>query len=128
MDHFLAAKRIICYVKDTIYLGLTFHLSTAPGALIAYSDIDWVDCPDTHCFTSGYSSYFGSNLIYWSSKKQHNASHSSCEFEYCALAITPVELLKLIHLLRDLWVPVSQRPLLLYDNKSAIFLSSNPIS
>uniref|UniRef100_A0A2N9HRT6 Uncharacterized protein n=1 Tax=Fagus sylvatica TaxID=28930 RepID=A0A2N9HRT6_FAGSY len=38
------------------------------------------------------------------------------------------ELLWLTHLLHDLKVPLPQQPLLLCDNKSAIFLSSNPVS
>ena len=55
-------------------------------------------------------------------------SRSSCESEYRALAITTAKLLWLTHLLRDLNVSLPQRPLLLCDNKSVIFLSSNPVS
>jgi hypothetical protein len=39
-DHFLAVKRILRYVKGTLHFGHTFHPSDAPGALIAYSDVD----------------------------------------------------------------------------------------
>ena len=55
-------------------------------------------------------------------------SRSSCEYEYCALAFIVAEVLWLDNLLRDLHVPRIDRPLFFYDNKSAIFLSSNPIS
>ena len=39
-DHFLAVKRILCYVKGTLHFVLTFRPSAAPGALVAYSDVD----------------------------------------------------------------------------------------
>ena len=101
-DHFLAVKRILRYVKGTLHFGLTFHPSDAPSALIAYSDVDWAGCPDTRRSTSGYSIYLGDNLVSWSAKKQPTVSCSSCESEYCALALTTAELLWLTHLLRDL--------------------------
>uniref|UniRef100_A0A2N9IZ37 Reverse transcriptase Ty1/copia-type domain-containing protein n=1 Tax=Fagus sylvatica TaxID=28930 RepID=A0A2N9IZ37_FAGSY len=127
-DHFLAVKRILRYVKGTLHFGLTFRPSAAPGTLVAYSDADWAGCPDTRRSTSGYSIYLGDNLVSWSAKKQPTVSRSSCESEYRALAMTAAELLWLTHLLHDLKVPLPQQPLLLCDNKSAIFLSSNPVS
>ena len=68
-DHFLAVKPILCYVKGTLHFGLTFHVSTVPSALVAYSNVDWGCCPDTRCSTSGYSIYLGNNLVSWSAKK-----------------------------------------------------------
>eukprot|EP00261_Vitis_vinifera_P039153 XP_019080396.1 PREDICTED: uncharacterized protein LOC109123854 [Vitis vinifera] len=127
-DHFLAVKRILRYVKGTLHFGLTFRPSAAPVALVAYSDADWAGCPDTRRSTSGYSIYLGDNLVSWSAKKQPTVSCSSCESEYHALATTAVELLWLTHLLHDLKVSISPKPILLCDNKSAIFLSSNPVS
>ncbi|KAF5455289.1 hypothetical protein F2P56_024884 [Juglans regia] len=62
-DHFLAIKCILRYVKGTIHFGLTFLPSSSPGALVAYSDGDWVGCPDTRRSTSGYSIYLGDNLV-----------------------------------------------------------------
>ena len=55
-DHFLDVKRILHYVKGTLHFGLAFHPSTAPGALVAYSNVDWA-------VTSDYSIYLGGNLV-----------------------------------------------------------------
>ena len=125
-DHFLTVKGILRYVKGTLHFGLTFRPFGAPSALVAYSDADWAGCPNTPCSTFGYSIYLGNNLVSWSAKKQPTVSRSSCE--YHALATTAAELLWLTHLLHDLKVPISPKPILLCDNKSAIFLSSNPVS
>jgi len=127
-DHFLAVKRILRYVKRTLHVGLTFRPFATPTTLVVYSDADWAGCPETRRSTSGYSIYFGNSLVSWSAKKQHIVSLSSCESEYYALAITTADLLWLTHLLHDLKVSLPQRPLLLCDNKSAIFLSSNRVS
>ncbi|RVW75984.1 Retrovirus-related Pol polyprotein from transposon RE1 [Vitis vinifera] len=102
IDHFLAVKRILRYVKGTLHFGLTFRPSTIPSALVAYSDADWAGCPDTRRSTSGYSIYLGNNLVSWSAKKQPNVSRSSYESEYRALAMIAAELLWLTHLLHDL--------------------------
>ena len=63
IDHFLAVKRILRYVKGTLHFGLTFRPSTIPSALVAYSDANWAGFPDTHRSTSGYSIYLGNNLV-----------------------------------------------------------------
>ncbi|WKA04771.1 hypothetical protein VitviT2T_022778 [Vitis vinifera] len=107
-DHFLAVKRILRYVKDTLHFGLTFLPSAAPGALVVYFDADWAGCPDTCRSTFGYFIYLGDNLVSWSAKKQPTISHSSCESEYRALATTATELLWLTHLLHDLKSPFHQ--------------------
>ncbi|XP_057958587.1 uncharacterized mitochondrial protein AtMg00810-like [Malania oleifera] len=127
-DHFVAVKRILRYIKGILHFGVTFHPSTAPGALVAYSNAYWTGCSDTHWSTFGYFIYLGNNLVSWSAKKQPVVSHSSCESEYRALAPTTAKILWLTHVLHDLKFPIPQQPLLLCDNKSAIFLSYNPVS
>ncbi|KAJ0985382.1 hypothetical protein J5N97_003738 [Dioscorea zingiberensis] len=125
--HLQAVKRILRYVKGTLPYGLFFSPSP-PTGLLAYSDADWAGCPDTRRSISGYCIYLGDNLIAWSSKKQPTVSRSSCESEYRALAVTAAEVLWVTTLLHDLKIPLKHRPILLCDNKSAIFLSHNPVS
>lgn len=59
---------------------------------------------------------------------QPTVSRSSCELKYRAMANTAVELIWTTHLLRDLNALPSQRPTLLCDNLSAVFLSQNPVA
>ena len=96
--------------------------------LIGYSDADWARCIETRRSTYGYSIFFGGNLVSWSAKKQPTVSRSSCESEYRAMANTAAELIWITHLLRDLNALPSERPTLLCDNLSAIFLSQNPVA
>ncbi|GJR75692.1 ribonuclease H-like domain-containing protein [Tanacetum coccineum] len=56
------------------------------GALVAYSDADWVGCPTTRRSTLGYYVLLGNNLLSWSSKRQFTLSRSSAEAEYRGVA------------------------------------------
>ncbi|KAJ9555163.1 hypothetical protein OSB04_009777 [Centaurea solstitialis] len=127
VDHFQAVKRILRYVKGTISFGLMFTHSPSPTVL-GYSDADWARCLETRRSTYGYSIFLGGNLISWSAKKQPTVSRSSCESEYRAMANTAAEIVWVTHLLRELHVLPPDRPTLLCDNRSAIFLSQNPVS
>ncbi|GJU15951.1 uncharacterized mitochondrial protein-like protein [Tanacetum coccineum] len=109
-----SVKRILHYVKGTISFG--------------YSDADWARCLDTGRSTYGYSIYLGGNLVSWSAKKQPTVSRSSCESEYRAMANTAAEIIWLTHLLRKLHALPPDRPTLLCDNKSALFMTQNPVA
>ncbi|CAI9287788.1 unnamed protein product [Lactuca saligna] len=126
-DHFQAVKRILRYVKSTISYGLHFqHPKTS--SLLGYSDADWARCVETQRPTYGHSIFLDGNLISWSAKKQPTVSRSNCEAEYRAIANTTAGIVWVINLLRDLHVVPTVVPTLLCDNKSALFLSQNPIS
>ncbi|KAI3507180.1 hypothetical protein L1887_22027 [Cichorium endivia] len=125
--HFQSVKRILRYIKGTLTFGLTFARPKAP-VILGYSDADWARCLETRRSTYGYSIFLGGNLVSWSAKKQPTVSRSSCESEYRAMANTAAEIVWLTHLLRELHALPSVRPTLLCDNKSALFLSQNPVS
>ncbi|CAM8969898.1 unnamed protein product [Rhodiola kirilowii] len=113
IDHFLAVKRFYATLKVP---------STSASPFDPPFPLFYAGCPDTRRSTSGYSIYLGHNLVSWSAKKQRTVSRSSYESEYRALATTAAEILGIMHLLRDLKVPIPQTPMLLCDNKKAIFL------
>ncbi|XP_019267575.1 PREDICTED: uncharacterized protein LOC109244869 [Nicotiana attenuata] len=81
-----AAIRVVRYVKQEPGLGI--FLSTAGSdKLTAYCDADWVSCPNTRRFVTGYSVKFGDSLISWNSKKQTTISHSSAEADKSTIQI-----------------------------------------
>uniref|UniRef100_A0A2N9F2E7 Integrase catalytic domain-containing protein n=1 Tax=Fagus sylvatica TaxID=28930 RepID=A0A2N9F2E7_FAGSY len=123
--HFAAAKRILRYLRGTLFHGIAFH--PGPLTLSAYTDADWAGDPDDRRSTSGYLVYLGSNPITWSAKKQPTVSRSSTESEYRALAIASAELCWIRALLKDLGIYLSQPPLLWCDNVSALAIASNPV-
>ncbi|KAK1432520.1 hypothetical protein QVD17_09417 [Tagetes erecta] len=127
IDHYRAVKRLLRYVKGTLSFGLTYSRSHPPG-IIGYSDADWARCLDTRRSTYGYSIFLGGNLVSWSAKKQPTVSRSSCESEYRAMANTAAELVWITHLLQELHALPPDRPTLLCDNKSALFMTQNPVS
>ncbi|XP_071728750.1 uncharacterized mitochondrial protein AtMg00810-like [Rutidosis leptorrhynchoides] len=126
-EHFQAVKRIIRYVKGTLLYGLSFH-HASKHLLLGYSNADWARCIEARRSTYGYSIFLGDNLISWSAKKQPIVARSSCESEYRALANTAAEIVWITHLLRELYVLPPERPTILCDNKSAIFLTRYPVS
>jgi histone deacetylase 1/2 len=65
--HWSVVKRILRYIKGTLQIGLTFKRSSSQ-LLSAFSDADWVGCPDDRKSTGGYAIFFGPNLISWSAK------------------------------------------------------------
>lgn len=118
-------KRILRYIKGTLELGL--HLcKDSCLTLSAFCDSDWAGCSETRRSTTGFCTLLGPNLISWSAKRQPTVSRSSTEAEYRALGATAQEIAWISCLLRDLNISQPMSTLLLCDNLSAVYLSTNP--
>lgn len=125
-NHWTAAKRLLRYLKGTIFHGLFLKRQTTPF-LHAYSDADWAGNHDDRTSTTAYIVYLGGNAISWSSRKQRSVSRSSTEAEYRAVAATAAELLWLYSLLGELGVSITKAPVIYCDNVGATYVCANPV-
>jgi hypothetical protein len=62
MVHWIAVKRILRYLRDTIDLDLRFSKSRSM-LLSAFSDTGWAGNVDDRRSTGGYTIFLGDNLI-----------------------------------------------------------------
>ncbi|CBI32394.3 unnamed protein product, partial [Vitis vinifera] len=109
--HLQAVKRVLRYLKGSLFYGLSFQPSSSLD-LIAYTDADGASCPDDRRSTNGYCIFFRGNLISWSASKQKVVSRSSIESKYRGLANATIELTWIQSLLKELFVPLFQPPVL----------------
>ncbi|CAA7042927.1 unnamed protein product [Microthlaspi erraticum] len=124
--HLAAAHKILRYLKNNTDQGL-FYSASSPICLNAFSDADWGTDTESRRSITGYCVYLGKSLITWKSKKQDVVSRSSTESEYRSMAQTTCELLWLQQLLTFLQVEVCTFAKLFCDNKSAIYIATNPV-
>ncbi|XP_019459978.1 PREDICTED: uncharacterized protein LOC109359742 [Lupinus angustifolius] len=124
--HHSTALKVLRYIKGAPSLGL-FYPTDSPLQIKAYSDSDWVSCPDTRRSVTGFCIYLGNSLISWKSKKQKTVARSSCEAEYRAMALTTCEINWLSYMLQDLQHSSFTSALLYYDNQYAIHIASNHV-
>jgi hypothetical protein len=125
MQHWLAAKGVLRYLRGTIYTGIIYGRVAAP--LVGYCDADFAGDLDTRRSTTGYVFMLNGGAISWSSRRQPTVAVSTAEAEYMAAAHAIKEALWLRKLFTDLRVPVSAIDLR-SDNQAAIALLKNPIA
>ncbi|XP_039036454.1 secreted RxLR effector protein 161-like [Hibiscus syriacus] len=77
-DHWIAAKRILRYVKGTTGHGL-FYTGSENSKLVGYSDSDYGGDLDDRKSTTGYLFHIGSAAFSWSSKKQQTVKKKNVE-------------------------------------------------
>jgi histone deacetylase 1/2 len=105
VTHWAATKRLLRYLKQTIFHGIHIRKAAAP-CLTTYSDADWAGNIFDRTSTSAYITFLGCIHISWSSKIQRVVPRSSTEAEYRALANGASETLWLLALLHELGFPL----------------------
>ncbi|KAH9652235.1 retrovirus-related pol polyprotein from transposon RE1 [Citrus sinensis] len=126
LQHILACKRVLRYLKETEDFGLKFS-TEGEMKLSGYTNADWACDIDDRKSTGVYCIYLGSNLISWSSMKQSVVARSSAESEYRALAAASAEISWIQSLFDELGIECSSLPMIWCDNVSAIELAKNPV-
>ncbi|XP_048498244.1 uncharacterized mitochondrial protein AtMg00810-like [Beta vulgaris subsp. vulgaris] len=124
--HLEAVRRILRYVKGTIYYGILYR-NDKEFEVVGYCDADYAGDLDTRRSTTGYVFNLGSGAVSWCSKRQPTVSLSSTEAEYRVAAMETQECVWLMQLLKDLHQPIDRGIKLCCDNQSAIRLAENPV-
>nr|GEY67692.1 hypothetical protein [Tanacetum cinerariifolium] len=127
VDHtdYRNVKRIFCYLKRTINLGLWYPKDFGFD-LTAYSDADHVGCHLDRKSTYGSVQFLGEKLVCWSSKKKNCVSISATESEYIAVSSCCAQVCWMPTQLTDYGFFYDKVPIYC-DSKSAIAISCNPV-
>ncbi len=123
-SHWMAAKRILRYLKGTRSHGLCFD-GTNALAPCGYVDADYGNDVSRRS-TTGYVFTLCGTPVVWNSRLQPTVALSTCEAEYMALADAVKELLWLRQILSDLGIPTEGIPLHV-DNRGAAQLAENEV-
>jgi len=121
--HWIAAKRVLRYLKGTANLGIVFRRDRQ--ALEGFVDADWAgSIHDRRSFT-GYAFTMNGGCVSWDSKKQRTVALSSTEAEYMALSEAAKEAVYLRRFLLELDENIDVVRLS-NDNFGAQKLATNP--
>ena len=90
--HSEAVKTILCYLKATRSIGITYGGEQGGDLVIkGYSDSDWAGDYATRKSTSGFIFMLNGGPVSWCSKRQATVALSSTEAEYVALTLAAKE-------------------------------------
>lgn len=123
-DHWISAKRVLCYVQGTPEYGLLYTQSSDP-TLSGYTDSDWVGSVDDRKYTAGYVFSLGFGVVTWNSKKQQAIALSSTEAEHQGAVKASCEAVWLRCMLADMHVFQAGPTPLFYDNQAVLKLAKN---
>ncbi|KAK8926656.1 hypothetical protein KSP39_PZI018977 [Platanthera zijinensis] len=125
-SHYIAAKRILRYLKGTPNLDLWYPRNN-DVELIGFSDADFAGSRDDRKSTSGTCQFLGRRLISWNSKKQNCVATSTAESEYISAGSCCAQLLWIRNQLKDYDLQFRDVPMYC-DSSSAITIANNPVS
>lgn len=123
--HWLAAKRVLRYLKQTIDLSL--YLEPKGGlSLTAYVDANFASDTETRKSTSGMTLFLAGALVGWKTVKQRHVLLSTCESEFAALSLMCSKLIWYNQLMLDLGIQVPKPITVMEDNQAAIQMAMTP--
>jgi hypothetical protein len=126
IEHWKAAKKVLCYLQGTKDLMLTYRKSDCLET-IGYLNSYYVGCVDTRKSTSGFVYLLAGGAVSWKSTKQTIIAASTMEAEFVACFEATIQGLWLQNFILGLgYVDNITKPLKIYcDNSATIFFSKN---
>lgn len=122
--HWIAAKRVLQYLKGTLNYCITYRKSGE--YLSGYADADWANCPIDRRSYTGFWMKLAGSPISWECKKQPTPALSSTEAEYMSLCSVTKEAVFLRRLLEEVTGLINS--VVIYnDSQAAQKLAANPI-
>ncbi|CAM8990842.1 unnamed protein product [Rhodiola kirilowii] len=126
MDHWLALKHVVAYVKSTIDTGLCYSKRKDVLELVGYVDADFGGDRDCRKSTTAFYFTFGMNCISWKSQMQSIVAMSTTETEYISLSESVKEAMWLKGMLAECKLS-NNSPVIFSDSQSALCLDKNPV-
>ncbi|KAH7299137.1 hypothetical protein KP509_25G074600 [Ceratopteris richardii] len=99
--HVMYLKGLLCYLKRTSGLSLTYKYNPSNFCLLGYSEADWGGDPSTCQSTSGYLFLLANGAVSWQSKKKTRVTLSSTEAKYSSMTLAIKEGIWLNTLLKE---------------------------
>jgi hypothetical protein len=131
-EHWIAAKRVLRYLKGTREIGLKYT-GNSEGAfnLMGYADADYAGHKDNIRSMSGYiftlSHGDDINTIDWRAKQQDVVALSSAQSELISACSATQSAVYICQLLVDLGSKQDGPTMIMEDNQACIAMSNNPI-
>ncbi len=126
-DHWVAAKRLLRYLRGSSKLGIQYQHARNPEnrKIAGYSDASFASDMESRKSHQGYLFLAAGGPIIWQSRLQRIVTRSTLEAEYIALATASAEAIWLQGLLKKLgWKNVSPIPIF-SDNEGGIRLAKH---
>jgi hypothetical protein len=127
MSHWLAAKRILRYLKWSTELGILYTKNEGFSKLLVFTDSGYAGDLDDRRSTSGYVFMIGSGVVSWSSKKQPVVTLSTTEDEYIATVLCACQCIWLKRILRNIGVEQVEGTIIQCDSSYVVQLAKNPV-
>ncbi|XP_073979926.1 uncharacterized protein [Rhodnius prolixus] len=125
-EHWVAAKRVLRYLKGTADVGITYVSDKKP--LVGYVEADWAGNTDGRRSCTGFIFMYSGGPISWDSKKQRTVALSSTEAEFMSMTEAVKESIYLQRIFGEVGCEVSEPITLFNDDKGALKLAENPVT
>ena len=122
-DHWATVKRMLRYLKCTIYFGLIYEDGVKNLKVIGYSNSDFTSDVEDRKSTSGQDFFFGGLPITWNSFKQKVVALSSCEAKCIIITSAVCQGVWIARLVKEVMGVKIEAVKIMVDNQSTIMLS-----